>query len=146
MKKILFALVMLIAGVAVGGGAGYGAILLLGPPAKASAQPVEQKPPVFVPGENILAPLVFSDGRLAGYVKFDIQLEVAEDQVAMVTAKMPFLLHAINMKTWRTPLATGPDGLLANIEGFRKVAADASIQAFGPHVVKRVAITRAEPA
>ncbi len=149
MKRVLSLLLLLILGVAIGGGAGYGAVLLFAKPSgepKAAATPAAEPPRSFVSSAKILAPLVFPDGRLAGYVNFDVSLEVAGDKAETVTSKLPLMLHAINMRTWRTPLATGPDGLLANIGGFRDVVRAASTEAFGAGTVKRIAITRAEPA
>lgn len=143
MKKILLYLVLLILGVGVGGGAAVGTLRVLGPPPpKVAVEPVMG----FVPAQKISAPLVLPDGRLAGYVSFDLSLEVPEDQVAAVTAKLPLLLHAINMRTFRTPLAAGPDGMLPDIEGLRRVIQASAPEALGKGVVKRVAITRAEPA
>lgn len=146
MRKLLFTFGLILAGLTVGGGAGYGVTLLFDLSSKPSPAVDEQAPPVFVPSGNILAPLVFPDGRLAGYVKFEVQLEVAGDQAPMVTAKRPLLLNAINMRTWRTPMASGPDGQLADLSRFRQVVVEASAAAFGANVVKRIAITRAEPA
>lgn len=142
-------LLVLVMGIGIGGGAGFGVVTLTGTPkatpSKAlAAQPEE--PPVFVPSKEMIAPLVFADGRLAGYVKFDIELEVRQKDVEMVSAKLPLMLHAVNMRTWRTPLATGPDGLLADIGGIRAIVAEAAVTAFGRGTVKHVAVTRAEPA
>lgn len=146
MKRALFLVMVLLLGVMVGGGAGYGAVLLFAKPGDAPVAPPPAPKRSFVSSTKILAPLVFLDGRLAGYVTFDIALEVPEDKAAEVTEKLPLLLHAINMRTWRTPLASGPDGQLASIGGFRNVVRDAAAEAFGRNTVTRIAITRAEPA
>lgn len=149
MKRVLSLLLLLVLGVAIGGGAGYGTVMLFAKPGgapKAAATPAPEAPRSFVSSAKVLAPLVFPDGRLAGYVNFDIALEVSSDKAASVTERLPLLLHAINMRTWRTPLASGPDGLLANINGFRDVVRAAATDAFGAGTVKRIAITRAEPA
>ena len=78
MKRALSLLLLLILGVAIGGGAGYGAVLLFAKPGgsepKAAATPAAEPPRSFVSSAKILAPLVFSDGRLAGYVNFDVSL------------------------------------------------------------------------
>lgn len=145
MKKLLLPLAVLIAGTAVGGGAAYGTGLLIGAP-KPKAAAAEPADTSFVPTAKILAPLVTMDGRLAGYVAFEVQLEVASDQAEFVTARMPLLLHAINMRTYRTPMAAGPDGLLPDLAMFRKVVTDAAPEAFGSGVVRKVAITGAVPA
>lgn len=140
-------LIMLLAGAAIGGGGAYATLSILGPPAAADAHaapaPVETS---FVSVAKVMAPLVLADGRLSGYVSFDVDLQVATEKAPDVTAKLPLLLHAINMRTYRTPLAAGPDGMLPDIAGLRKVVMAAAPDAFGPGIVRRVAITRAEPA
>lgn len=143
MKKIIKLVVMLILGLGLGGGAAYATLRLLGPPAPAKP---EEPALAFVKAEKLNAPLVLSDGRLAGYVSFDFDVQVPEEEVAVVTAKLPLLLHGINMRTYRTPLATGPDGMLPDIEGLRRVVLAAAPEALGKNVVRKVAITRAEPA
>lgn len=145
MRKLVTMILVALLGLAVGGAAAWATALLAGPrPAAAHAAPA--RPPVFVPAGKILAPLVFGDGRLSGYVSFEFQLEVQDDRVAFVTARLPFLLHAINMRTYRAPMASGPDGMLPNLEVFRKVVEDASTEAFGAGIVRRAAITAAVPA
>jgi len=142
MKKLLLPLMLIVAGAGVGGGAAIAARAVLGPPGTTHAPVTET---AFVPAAKITAPLVLGDGRLAGYVSFDAALEVPADQEASVTQRLPLLLHAINMRTYRTPLATGRDGLLPDISGLRAVTLAAAREAFGAHAVRRVAITRAEP-
>lgn len=144
MKKILLIVAALIAGLGVGGGAALAALAMTGPK-KAEVADADQTPPSFVAVDKVLAPLVFADGRLSGYVKFQLSLQVPEDKVDFVNARLPLLLHAINMRTYRTPLAAGPDGLLPNIEEFRKVVLSAAPEAFGAGVVKKVAVTQALP-
>jgi len=142
MRKLLPPLLLTIAGAGVGGAAAIGARAVLGQP---GAKPVHVTETAFVPATKITAPLVLGDGRLAGYVSFDAALEVPADQEASVTQRLPLLLHAINMRTYRTPLATGRDGLLPDIAGLRAVTLAAANEALGPHAVRRVSITRAEP-
>ena len=147
MKRIILIPVLVAAGLGTGG-AGAFAVRMLMPTsaaATAAAHPVEPER-AYVAVPHVLAPLVMADGRLAGYVSFDLGLEVETDDVAAVTLQLPMLLHAINMRTYRTPLAAGPDGLLPDVNGLRAVAMAAAPEAFGRGVVRRVAITRAEPA
>lgn len=145
MKKILFLLVTLLAGLGVGGGAAYGTSLMFGHKAE-KAEPAPEPDPSFVDAGQVLAPLVFADGRLAGYVQIQLQLMVPPDKVGFVTARLPLLLHAINMRTYRTPMAAGPDGMIVNIDSFRKVVLAAAPEAFGANVVRKVAVTAATPA
>jgi len=146
MKKILFLLVVLLAGLGLGGGAAYATVMLLGPQAPKAAHAEEDGDKSFVDGGKVLAPLVFADGRLSGYVQFSIQLEVPTDKAEFVTARLPLLLHAINMRTYRTPMAAGPDGLIPDLETFRKVVLQAAPEAFGAGVLRKVAVTQANPA
>ncbi|NYT42091.1 hypothetical protein HZY97_15075 [Sphingomonas sp. R-74633] len=148
MKKILFSVIVLLAGLGLGGGAALATLVILGPrPAHAEAKAeAEDKTLVFVPVDKLLAPLVTADGRLTGYVQFQFNLEVAEDKSGEVTKRLPLLLHAINMRTFKTPMAAGPDGMLPGLDQFRKVVESAAPEAFGPGVVRKVAITQATPA
>jgi hypothetical protein len=145
-KKILLPLLVLVAGGGIGGGAAVATLRIAGPPTPKAARAPDPVDIAFVPAEKLMAPLVLGDGRLAGYVAFDLALEVPADAAERVTARLPLLLHAINLRTYRTPLAAGPDGLLPNVDGLRRVVADAAPEAFGRGIVRRVAITRAEPA
>jgi hypothetical protein len=151
-KTPVLAVIVVIAGLAAGGGAAFGTSLVLGnkaaPGAKAGAADhgAEAELPVFVPTGKMLAPLVFSDGRLAGYVSFRAQLEIAPDKAEFVTARLPLLLHAVNMRTYKTPMASGPDGMLPDLTAFRTLLTSASDEAFGKGVVKRAAIVEAAPA
>ena len=149
MKKILFLLIVLVAGLGLGGGAAFATMLALGPrhvETAAEKEADDDAKASFVPTGKILAPLVFADGHLAGYVQFDVQLEVAEDKAEFVTDRLPLLLHAINMRTYRTPMAAAPDGMLPDLEVFRKLVLQASREAFGAAIVRKVAVTAASPA
>ncbi|MBC9032540.1 hypothetical protein IAG41_09065 [Sphingomonas sp. JC676] len=147
MKKILFLLIVLLAGLGLGGGAALATMLALGPRHETEAREAADDVKVsFVPTGKVLAPLVFADGRLAGYVQFDVELEVAQDKSAFVTERLPLLLHAINMRTYRTPMAAAPDGMLPDIEVFRKVVLQAAQEAFGAPIIRKVAVTAASPA
>lgn len=146
MKKVLFLLATMLAGLGAGGGAAYATVSIMGPARPGHAAAAEQGPPSFVDAGKVLAPLVFADGRLSGYVQFQIQLEVPTEKAEFVTPRLPLLLHAINMRTFKTPMAAGPDGQLPDVEEFRKVVMSAASEAFGAGTVRKVAITAATPA
>lgn len=139
MKRIAIWGVSLFLGLGVGGAAAYGAGQYM------SGGPILPAAPVFVPTGPVLAPLVFSDGRLAGYAAFEVQLEVMDGKGDLVKAKVPLLLNAINMRTHRTPMASGPDGLVPNLDVFRKLVMQAAEEVYGPGVVSHAAITQATP-
>lgn len=141
MNKFIVSAFVLALGVAVGGGSALGTKILLeggGPDLFADNM-------VFVPTGTILAPLVFGDGRLAGYVSIDAQIEVASGQSEAVTTKLPILLNAVNMRTYRKPLASGRDGMIPNLDAFRKVLMEAANETYGDGVVTRVMVTQAAP-
>lgn len=149
MKKILFLVVVLLAGLGIGGGVAFTMVRVLGigAPAKAAVETEKaEEAGKFMPTGKILAPLVFADGRLAGYAALEVQLQVDEAKADFVNQRMPLLLHAINMRTYRTPLAAGPDGMLPDLEAFRKVVESAAAEAFGQKIVRKVAVTAATPA
>jgi len=140
MKRLFLRLAVLALGLAVGGGGAYTAANVFGPLERGMASKA------FVPTGPVLAPLVLKDGRLSGYVSFEVELQVPANRVDFVKARMPLLLHAINMRTYRSPLASGPDGMLPDVEQFRKVVIAAAAEAFGDEIVRRAVITQAVPA
>ena len=143
--RALLPLLLLVGGGAAGAAGGYGAMTLLGPP---SAKPVEKKAEatIFVPAGSILAPIVAADGHLSGYATFEVQLEVTESGQADVTAKLPLFLHAVNMRTYRSPMASGPDNLLPDIKIFRAILMEAAQDSLGKGAIVNAAVTAASPA
>ncbi|WP_010161084.1 hypothetical protein [Sphingomonas sp. PAMC 26617] len=147
MGKLLFPLIVLLLGAAVGGASAFGVRTLFFPAAAAGkAKPAADVETTLVPLPRMTAPLVLPDGRLSGYAAFEEQLEVPAAEAARVTARLPYLQHAINMRTYRIPLAAGRDGALPDIDVFRRVTLEAATEAFGRGVVRRVAVTQAVPA
>ncbi|MBP6030894.1 MAG: hypothetical protein KA533_05640 [Sphingobium sp.] len=145
MKKLLLLLILLLLGLSAGAGAAYGIARWLGPPPpKAATKPTEADT-LFVPGGTILAPIVASDGRLSGYANFEVQLEVMADREAEVTGKLPLLLHAINLRTWNTPMASGPDHILPDLRVFARIVQTAADEALGHGAVMRVIVMGAKP-
>lgn len=142
MKTVALGALVLLAGLGVGGGGAIGVTVgrdLLAARAKAVV------PPTFLATGPLLMPLVLPDGRLTGYVSVTAQLEVDPEAVPDLQARLPLLLHAVNLRAYRQPLAAGPDGMLPDIEGARRLIAAAAGEAFGPKVVRRVAVTQAVP-
>ena len=139
MNRILVWSASLALGMGAGGAAALGADRLLDGSLIAAPQPV------FVPTGAVLAPLVFQDGRLAGYASFEIELEVMQGKAALVKEQVPLLRNAINMRTHRTPMASGPDGLVPDLKGFQRLVLEAAQEVFGAGVVRRAAIVQATP-
>ncbi len=149
MRPAILAPALLLAGLGVGGGTALAVHWLLPPPtapATVTGRKVDAVGTSFTPTGKILTPLVFADGRLSGYVSFEVELETLDADVAFVTPRLPVLLNAINMRTFRAPMASGPDGMLPNLEIFRKIVMESSDEAFGPRIVRRAVITQATPA
>lgn len=146
MKRALLIPLALVGGLAIGGGAAFG-VSLVAPSHDAAETPAEDVVETeFVTTGPVLTPLVFADGRFAGYVAIEAQLEVPIAEAEPVRLRMPLLLHAINMQTFRTPMATGPDGQIPDLEAYRRLVLAAAPKAFGAGVVRRAAITQARPA
>lgn len=145
MKRALLLPLALVGGLAIGAGGAFG-VSLVAPKSHAGEKPaVEVVETEFVTTGPVLTPLVFPDGRFAGYVAIEAQLEVPIADAEPVRLRMPLLLHAINMQTFRTPMATGPDGQIPDLEAYRRIVLGAAPKAFGPGVVRRAAITQARP-
>jgi hypothetical protein len=139
-KKFLLSVLALTLGVGVGGASAYGVGLV-----RSEEMTLLAPKLTFVPAGTMTAPLVFSDGRLSAYISFDVQLEVASGATDDVKARLPVLMHAVNMRTYREPLASGPDGLIPELGLLRKVVAAAAAETYGADVVQRVVVTRASP-
>lgn len=140
MKKLLGGLAVLTLGVGTGGASAYGIASIRGQMEGRMAASTE-----FVPTGPILAPLTFADGRLSGYASFEVQLEVPEGEGETVRAQLPVLLNAVNMRTYRTPLASGPDGMIPGLETFRRVVHEAAVETYGRALVRGVVVTQAAP-
>ncbi len=141
MRKILFLLEVPLLGLGVGAAGAFATQLALD-----MRENTARQNSVLVPTGTILAPLVFPDGRLAGYVNFEAQVEIQSDHFDDVRQHMPLLLDAVNMRTYRAPLASGRDGLIPGVDAFRKVLFDAAVATFGKKVVRRAVVTQAMPA
>lgn len=144
-KRIVIGLAAVVAGLGVGAGGAWAAWRFL--PQYVSgghAQPTKGATE-FVPPFQVLAPLVATDGRLTGYTSFELQLEVPQGESDTIGAKLPLLMDAVNKRTYRTPMASGPDGMLPGLDAFRRVVMDAAAEVYGKDVVRSVAVTRASP-
>lgn len=145
MKRPLLLVLMITGGIVLGGGAGWAASQFLDPGLITKAEPVKEVT-AFVEVPRMLAPLVDSEGRLLGYNRFVVQVEVPASEADALRQKVPLLQDAINMRTFRTPMAAGPDGLRPNLDVLRSTARAAAEQVYGKAVVRRVLITEAQPA
>jgi hypothetical protein len=141
MKKFILIPTIAVLGIAVGSSAAYGTVRAL------SGKPLISldKPRIFLPTGPITAPLVSADGHLAGYVVFEAQLEVAVDAATDMRGRLPLLLDATTMRTFKTPMASGPDGMLPNLDTFRSLLTEMAQQVYGKGQVSKVVITQASP-
>lgn len=145
-KRIVIGLVAVVAGLGVGAGGAWVAWRFLPQYVGGKhAAPRDRGEGEFVPPFQVLAPLVFADGRLTGYTSFEVQIEVDKGESETIGAKLPLLMNAINLRTYRRPLASGPDGLLPALDPFRKLVMEAAAEVYGKDVVRSVAVTRASP-
>lgn len=144
-KRIVMGLFATVAGLGVGGAGAWGVLHFAPQLVTGHAKKPGKGPTEFVPPVEVLAPLVFADGRLSGYETFEIQLEVPRGTTEEVGAKLPLLMNAVNLRTYRTPMASGPDGMLPGLDAFRKVVMDAALEVYGKDAVRSVAVTKASP-
>lgn len=146
-KKIIMPIVLLAVGAGTGSGAAYATSMLLGPASAETSGTEKAEPTALVEVDDVMAPLVLPDGqRLAGYVSFQLALQVPESRAEEVSARLPMLRHEINMRTYRKPMASGPDGTLPTLEVFREIVQEAADVAFEKGTVSAVAIASARPA
>ena len=137
--------IMTVAGLLAGAGGGT-AVGLLMPAAPAAPAPVETGDGKFVTLGALLVPLTLPDGRFTGYFRIEPQLEVGADDVDGVTAKLPLVIHAVNLRAYSKPLAVGPDGRLPDARSVRAIVADEAGKVLGRGVVRSVALTSLSPA
>ncbi|URD61916.1 hypothetical protein M8312_05250 [Sphingomonas sp. KRR8] len=143
----VFLLLLVVSGGCAAGAASAFAVTLLHPQAPTAASdrpgsPDLKETPEFVP-VDVLLPLVFSDGQLAGYASLKLQLRVAPGTGEAVKERLPLLLNAVNLQTYRTPLASGADGRLPDLSNFRLLVQRCADQALGRGTIIQVAITEA---
>jgi len=141
MRKSLLLGLVLILGLGTGGAGALAVNLVI-----ADRQTKAREASVFVATGTIMAPLAFPDGRLAGYASFEAEIEVSSEGAPRVRKEMPLLLDAVNMRTYRTPLASGPDGMIPGVGAFRSVLFEAAVKTFGQETVRRAVVTQATPA
>lgn len=142
MKSLL---AMTLAGLLAGAGGGAAVTLLL-PAADKPRPPVEVGDGTFVSLGAILVPLTLPDGRLTGYMRIEAQLEVAAADSEGVTARLPLIIHAVNVRAYAKPLAAGPDGRLPDAPALRAIVAEEAAKLLGKGVVRSVALTSLAPA
>ncbi|EZP48695.1 hypothetical protein [Sphingomonas sp. RIT328] len=140
MQKSLQLLLVPALGLAVGAGGAFAVRV-----AQLAQESAAQRSSVFIPAGTILLPLVRPDGHLSGYVNVTTQIEVMTAAQDKVRADMPLLLDAINLRAYRTPLATGADGQFPRIEAFRKLVLESAIATFGADRVRRAVIMQVQP-
>lgn len=145
MKKVATPLLMLLLGLAAGAGGGSAVALLL-PPAAPSHAPVQAGDSRFVTLGALLVPVLVADRQLTAYASVEAQLEVGADDEEGVTARIPLVIHAVNVRLYRTALGSGPDGRLPDASAIRTAVAEEAQKVLGPGVVRSVALTRLAPA
>jgi hypothetical protein len=142
-KKSLLA--MSVAGLVAGAGGGAAATLLL-PAGDKPRPPVESGEGQFVTLGELLIPLSLANGRFTGYCRVEAQLEVAAADAEGVTARLPLIIHAVNIRAYQEPLAAGPDGRLPDAAAIRSIVSQEAGKLLGKGVVRSVALTSLAPA
>ncbi len=138
MRKILQISLLLAGGLSVGGAAA----VITGHAMSGAPLLARSEAPVLVSTGALDAPLVDEDGRLLGYIRFEAQLRVAARDGDRMRADLPLLLDAINRRSFKTPIAGRPDGMLPRLAPLRKVVTDAAGEAFAGIRVQQVMLTK----
>lgn len=145
--SVIGTLALLIAGIGAGAGAGVGAAIGWDSwQAAQTAAPDPEAPPEYVKLGPALIPLADPEGRLAGYARIDIAIEVKAGEATRLQELVPIVRHEINMTAWREPLAAGPDNRFVALERVRTMVAAAAERALGPGVTRRVLVQAVTPA
>lgn len=147
MKKLLWPIVLL-SGVGTGAASSWGAAQFRGGPPEPSRHQVasDDADLTFVPSGALLVPVTLADGTLTAYVTIECSLQVSSADAESVKARIPLFLHAINMQTFRKPLAVGPDQRLPDLQVYRAIVQASAKKVFGSGTVRRLAITKIQPA
>jgi len=136
---------MALAGLVAGAGGGAAVALVL-PASAPSHAPVETGDAKFVTLGALLLPLTLPDGQFTGYFRVEAQLEVAAEDVEGVTARLPLVIHGVNVTAYAKPLASGRDGRLPDAPAIRAIVAGEAAKVLGKGVVRSVALTSLAPA
>lgn len=145
MVKAKSVMLMAVVGLLAGSGGGAAVALML-PGSPPAAEPVPTGDGKFVTLGALLLPLTLPDGRYTGYFRVEAQLEVAAEDVDGVTARLPLVIHGVNLTAYTRPLATGADGRLPDAPAIRAIVAAEAGKVLGKGVVRSVALTSLAPA
>jgi hypothetical protein len=151
MKKILFLLIVLLAGLGLGGGAAFATMLALGPRHEAESRRRQGR----CRGREgqLRADRQESWRRSSSPTATSPAMSSSissskwpQDKSDFVTARLPLLLHAINMRTYRTPMAAGARRAASRSRRVPQGRASGRPGSVRRAVVRKVAVTAATPA
>lgn len=145
MKKILGLILILLLGIGTGAGASFGIGMVMGPPAPPKAEVKVEDEKIFMPTGPLVLPVVTVDGDLSGYGNFEVQLEIKKRDEAELKPRMPLLLHAINLRAYRTPMAAGKQKILPDLNQLSAVVMESATAAWGKGKVLRAVVISARP-
>ena len=143
MKPFVIPAICLIVGLAVGAGGMFiynGQFGGASEPAPTAPSTLPDESTVLPPFK-VRAPIVTSDGTLATYAVFTVQLAVAKDAAESAPEQVPMILNAINMRTYETPLAKGVDGKMPSLRHFHDLVSAAAKPILGQSVLAKVMVT-----
>ena len=142
-KRIGIMAGLLVLGVLVGAGSAFAVVRLF--PEQFKIGSARHGPTEFVTVDPLLVPLVFRDGKLAGYITIQCDLEVAKGKGEEAKSRMVLFMNADDMRTFAKPLAAGPDGQLPDLKSLQKLLQEAADVAYGKGYVRRAMVSRANP-
>ena len=149
-RKRIKTLLVAVTGLAVGSVAAVGILHSFGvsvPAAFANDRTSRPQAMEYVAVGKLTVPVVDREGELVRYVAIEASLEVPRGMGDEAKAKLPVVLHQINMVTWKSALSTGADGELVDTNSVEKIFETAAKQVYGKDVtVNRVLLTSTVPA
>jgi hypothetical protein len=144
MNRSLFLVATVVVGIVLGGATGWAASQFLVPMLKPVSKPA-QEPTAFLEMPRMLGPIVDQEGRLMGYNQFIVHVEIQTKSDEDLKQWVPLLQDAINMRTFRTPMAVGTDGQRPNLDMLRQMVRAAAEEVLGKKEVRRILITESQP-
>jgi flagellar basal body-associated protein FliL len=153
-KTGLVAALMLVLGLAVGGGgaAGYFLFLAPKPPAEgvvAEAKPAEEEAekakPEYFAMDRMMVPMIDQRGLLVGYLSLDLSLEIDPLQADVLKNNLPIVRHTFNEVMSTVPLGRADNPKLLDFPKAQAALVKAANEALGEPVVKQLVIVSALP-
>lgn len=158
-KRGMLVIVMLVLGIALGGGGAAGYFLYLAPKPKDAATLAAEKAkadaeeakrlaaiePDFEEMERMTMPMIDQKGLLVGYMSMDVSLQIAPEKGDLVRARLPLIRHAFNEAMSVVSVGQATDPRMLDYTKAEQVLMDAANTAVGEAAIQRIVVVSALP-